>query len=427
MLRQTVLALSFVSTLIAQVVITQRPSSGSGSGNAPVDAQYVVGAANATLTNELVLAAGCANFLTIATSFDFFSCITNESGTGGAVMRATGASATTMTLNGTTTFDGGAVLLINSLNTITTADRIFATVQAGAAQTGLFRALTINTQVTNANIDTASAGNFDLTVTGDTLNIAASVVNSSVIASGTTVIPVTHGYYTNLVLTGADVDITGHAKGFYQATNTIGAGSIVVTYSAFYSQDLQVTGITNPYFLWYDGLGSNCDGSGVYRVNGLGIMAYYNPCFAQYVPAAVDFERIIARWGDTGVFGTDNRAYIGVEEGGTGTDRAVHIIGANVSITSTLTPAVSDTSANSCGTGTETIAGNDNAGKVTVIGSAGTSCTVTFATPFLNAPSCTVNNETTANLARATSTTTTVILAGTFLQNDVVSYICLGR
>lgn len=101
-------------------------------------------------------------------------------------------------------------------------------------------------------------------------------------------------------------------------------------------------------------------------------------------------------------------------------------LAANLTINGS-TPTVSDTSANSCGTGTQTIVGNNNVGKVTVIGSAGTSCTVTFTTAYANAPSCTVTNETTANLARSTSTTTTVILAGTFLENDVLSYICIGR
>lgn len=106
--------------------------------------------------------------------------------------------------------------------------------------------------------------------------------------------------------------------------------------------------------------------------------------------------------------------------------------GATVSVTSRYissgaVPAVADTSANSCGTGTETIVGNDNASKVTVIGSAGTSCTVTFAAAFANAPSCFVTNETTANLARATSTASTVIVAGTFLENDVLAVGCIGR
>jgi hypothetical protein len=38
-----------------------------------------------------------------------------------------------------------------------------------------------------------------------------------------------------------------------------------------------------------------------------------------------------------------------------------------------------------------------------------------------------VSNETSAALARATSTTSAVVLAGTFAQNDVLAYVCLGR
>lgn len=95
--------------------------------------------------------------------------------------------------------------------------------------------------------------------------------------------------------------------------------------------------------------------------------------------------------------------------------------------TSTTAPAVSNTTANSCGTSAATIAGTDVAGKVTVGATAGTSCTVTFTTAWTNAPSCHVTNETTANLARATSTTGTVILAGTFVAGDVLAYSCLGR
>ena len=74
-----------------------------------------------------------------------------------------------------------------------------------------------------------------------------------------------------------------------------------------------------------------------------------------------------------------------------------------------------------------TISGNDNVFKVTVGATAGTSCTVTFATAFSVAPSCTVSNETTANLLRATSTTTTAIVAGTMVAGDVLAGLCIGR
>lgn len=79
----------------------------------------------------------------------------------------------------------------------------------------------------------------------------------------------------------------------------------------------------------------------------------------------------------------------------------------------------------SCGTG-PAIAGQDSAGKVTTGTGSPTSCTVTFASAWVTAPACVVSNETTANLARATSTTTTVVLAGTMVAGDVLAYICMG-
>lgn len=75
---------------------------------------------------------------------------------------------------------------------------------------------------------------------------------------------------------------------------------------------------TNPYFLWYDGTGT---GAGVWRVNHLGVMAYYNPAFTAYTPGATNFERIVQQW-------NTNVAEIGVEVGGTGTNRNLRLIGA---------------------------------------------------------------------------------------------------
>lgn len=90
-------------------------------------------------------------------------------------------------------------------------------------------------------------------------------------------------------------------------------------------------------------------------------------------------------------------------------------------------PTVADTSANSCGSGTETIAGSDERGRVTVIGSSGTSCTVTFGTAYGTAPVCFAADETSGvMLAPPVTTTTTTILAGTFAQNDVIRYSCGG-
>lgn len=101
------------------------------------------------------------------------------------------------------------------------------------------------------------------------------------------------------------------------------------------------------------------------------------------------------------------------------------ILGTNAALRAGA-PTVGNVGANSCGTSTATIAGINSAGKVTVGATAGTACRITFSSAWTNAPSCVVTNETTANLARATSTTTTADLAGTFVAGDVLAYSCVG-
>lgn len=85
--------------------------------------------------------------------------------------------------------------------------------------------------------------------------------------------------------------------------------------------------------------------------------------------------------------------------------------------------------------GTPAIAGNgtldtgsdDSAGKVTSTATGATTVVLTFSTgAFTRAPSCQLTNETTANLLRGISTTTTVTFAGTVVNGDKMSYTCLG-
>lgn len=94
---------------------------------------------------------------------------------------------------------------------------------------------------------------------------------------------------------------------------------------------------------------------------------------------------------------------------------------------STGTLSVANVTANSCGTTAATITGTDAFFAVTVGATSGTRCRVTFVAAWETAPYCFVNNSTTANLARAdTSTTTTIDLAGTFVGGDVLWVHC-GR
>lgn len=75
---------------------------------------------------------------------------------------------------------------------------------------------------------------------------------------------------------------------------------------------------------------------------------------------------------------------------------------------------------------TPSIAGTSSAFKVTVGGGGDTTGVVLFNTTWGTAPSCSANNQTTAQLVRATPTTTQVTLAGTLAASDVISVLCIG-
>lgn len=75
---------------------------------------------------------------------------------------------------------------------------------------------------------------------------------------------------------------------------------------------------------------------------------------------------------------------------------------------------------------TPSIAGVASAFKVTIGSGGDTTGVVLFATTWATAPSCTANNQTSAQLVRATPTTTQVTLAGTLAASDVISVLCQG-
>ena len=79
-----------------------------------------------------------------------------------------------------------------------------------------------------------------------------------------------------------------------------------------------------------------------------------------------------------------------------------------------------------CGT-TPAISGTDTAGKVTIGTGVTTSCTVTFAKAYTNAPACAISGDNTAVTYIATTTTTVLtITSSADMASDVISYICLG-
>lgn len=133
------------------------------------------------------------------------------------------------------------------------------------------------------------------------------------------------GYYTQISNLG--LGTIGNAYSVYIDTPENSGGGVFTNYFAFYSSEILVG--TNPYYLWFDS-------DGVFRIRedntfnsvGQAIAALYNPQFAKYVAGAVNFERgILAQW-------NSNVLEIGAEAGGTGTLRAVKIIGASLQATS---------------------------------------------------------------------------------------------
>jgi hypothetical protein len=79
------------------------------------------------------------------------------------------------------------------------------------------------------------------------------------------------------------------------------------------------------------------------------------------------------------------------------------------------------------GDGCVLVAGAKNsAGKITTTTTGASAPVIAFSTTFAHAPACFSNNETTANLSRAISTTTQVTISGVTVSGDTIKYICAG-
>jgi len=191
---------------------------------------------------------------------------------------------------------------------------------------------------------------------GNTRNISnLTALNNYVTAAGSGVLTTVRGQYGEAIIGGTHTATNVYAgyflsvgsgtsgttnmyavDGFVQLTNTAtvtnayavkadstvkAAGATVTNNYGFYAGAQDVG--TNNYAYWYNGTNS---GAGVWRVNGLGIEAYYNPSFATYTPGAANYERIVTQW-------TSDVAEIGTEAGGTGTLRSLRLLGNGVNLT----------------------------------------------------------------------------------------------
>ncbi len=138
---------------------------------------------------------------------------------------------------------------------------------------------------------------------------------------------VTDALYGVKVVNNAGLSVTRDVYGFYAVTGGLATG----TGWAYWASASGGTA-AQAYAFW-------ADEQGVFRIkadntfNALyqAIPALYNPQFTKYTSSATDFERIVlGQW-------NSNIAEIGAEKGGSGTLRAVKIIGASLDTPATLT------------------------------------------------------------------------------------------
>lgn len=90
--------------------------------------------------------------------------------------------------------------------------------------------------------------------------------------------------------------------------------------------------------------------------------------------------------------------------------------------------AVANVGANSCGTTTATVTGNNNALVVTVGAGSGTQCRVAFSIAAVTEWSCAANDNTTTVAVRTTPVDTThTDLIGSFTAADKITAVCFAR
>ena len=78
-----------------------------------------------------------------------------------------------------------------------------------------------------------------------------------------------------------------------------------------------------------------------------------------------------------------------------------------------------------CGT-SPTIAGNDNVAHIIVGTSESDTCTVKFATPWLNRPICIFDDDSNVQNCKTVETTTTLTVTGTWSSNEEIDFQCFG-
>jgi len=435
----------FASTTSAQLAGVISNETGSGAlvfGTSPSLTTPSLGVATATSINGLTITTTTGTF-TLANAKTF---VVNNgltlSGTDGTTMTFPSTSATIARTDAANTFTGVQTMTSPVLTTPSLGVATATSINGNTFTTGTYtltgaagKTLTFNNSLTLAGTDSTT-----MTFPSTSATIARTDA-ANTFTGNQTITEVAGG--SGLIITGATQTTSQPALNITQTWNASGTtftflkGNVTNTASASGSilVDLQVGGTSRFSFL----VGS----TSVFSIDGTA--ASNNAYALKYGSSGV---ATVGSYGGTSEFavsgllafqnGTNStpdavlaRSAAGQIDVGSTADcstasrcrdlRLRHLIGGGTA------PTVASTTSNSCGTTSPTIAGTDSAGKITVGATSGTSCTITFGTAYSNAPSCWGNDETTAGgVTKIISTTTTVILSGTFLASDVINYGCIG-
>lgn len=109
----------------------------------------------------------------------------------------------------------------------------------------------------------------------------------------------------------------------------------------------------------------------------------------------------------------------------TGTMKVRQVFDFRGHIQTTATPPSGGTPT-SCGTGSPTVVGSDNAGLITE-GTTASGCTITFTTAFAARPFCNVTSETQLAAFAYVVTASTIVITNTSTSGDLIDYTCIAQ
>jgi len=351
------------------------------------------------------------------TSANFLAAITNETGSGLVVgnntptlitpilgvATATSINGLTITTStGTITITNGKVVSFSNTLTFTGTDS--SSVAFGAGGTVVYTGVTSLSSLATVGTITSGtwSGSFGVISGANLTNLtAANITGTNTLPDGV--------LSTNVPLLNANNSFTGSNRFGDAVGDSFSVGLTPPTVTTLYQGFIGTAFITG---------GTNAAGSEA----DFGLNAVYNSGFKYRL---TDYaERIAFNTTGNGEITFSTAASGTAGNALTFTDRFVILQNGSFNILGSVT----------FGSGTPGIAGNgtlntgskDMAGKVTATGTGASTIVLTFANTFTHAPACVVTNETTANLVRPVSTTTTLTINATIVTNDSISYICTG-